>query len=266
METPNRHTLLARTEKLLNGDDPLGLRYAALELRMFMETVIYQKSDSFKKHIPEKQFKTWQVPKLLKILSKFDEFAEKDFGLSYALESSPGVPSESFKKMGEHKTFTVKWLNKNYNKIGGILHFPRVDDIWFSKESDLRVYLKYVLEECQKVAKGNILGSSLGTYINFNCMKCGQVNVAPKFVIQSGDVFNCLNENCSASFTAFEEKNGSWNVKRQWEKIKCMNDQCGVEIGIENSDLKQGNEFQCNECGTKYLLSLSYGKIPDKPD
>ena len=60
-------------------DDP-GIsrgRYAALELRMALESLVYERADSYREELPGRALYTWQPGKLLKMLLEIDPLADK---------------------------------------------------------------------------------------------------------------------------------------------------------------------------------------------
>ena len=94
-------------------------------LRQCIEAILYEKIKGYSKVVPGVVFEKWQPPHILKTLLQFEPGADEDFRLAVALESEPGVRKGPFQLIGEHKSFKLKWLNKNYNKLGSYLHVPQ---------------------------------------------------------------------------------------------------------------------------------------------
>jgi len=105
---------LKRAIKLADEGDYDSLIYSSLELRQCIESIIYEKLESYKKYVPDVVFKKWQPNHALKTLLYFEPDAEQSMKIAIAPESPVGVTSGPFQYIGEHKALTVEWLNKNW--------------------------------------------------------------------------------------------------------------------------------------------------------
>ncbi len=71
-----RHAVDRAKAELESGDDE-RLKYAALELRMALESLIYDRALIYKDEFPPREYETWQPRKLLAVLLEIDENADK---------------------------------------------------------------------------------------------------------------------------------------------------------------------------------------------
>jgi len=121
----NKRQCLDRAQNMLSKEDDSFLRYACLELRFCMEAITYEKLNAYSSYVPAKVFNKWQPAHALKVLLQFEPNADENFTMYVSPESSPGVPTGKRTNFGEHRTFKLNWLKKNYNKLGSYLHMPK---------------------------------------------------------------------------------------------------------------------------------------------
>jgi hypothetical protein len=69
---PLARDALARARVELASGEEHRLRYAALELRLAMEALTYDRAAAFAELIPPEEYKTWQPRKLMAVLLEID--------------------------------------------------------------------------------------------------------------------------------------------------------------------------------------------------
>ena len=159
---------LKRAKKLYDEGNYDSLIYVSLELRQCIESIMYEKLESYRKSIPDIGFRKWQPNHALKTLLYFEPDAEQNMKIAIAPESSPGVTSGPFQYLGEHKALTVKWLDKNYNKLGSYLHVQRGKSKILSYEK-LQSELKLIIDKLDEVIKCNLTSCSMAERVIFEC-------------------------------------------------------------------------------------------------
>ena len=82
---------LARAKDELASADEERLKYAALELRMAMESLTYDRALAYNAEFPPCEYETWQPRKVMAILLEIDPNADKDSSLAFGIEPSRGV-------------------------------------------------------------------------------------------------------------------------------------------------------------------------------
>lgn len=65
---------IERAKEMLEGGNVQGhqLRYAALEVRMAMEALTYERAQSYKAELPESAYDTWQPKRVMQLLLDID--------------------------------------------------------------------------------------------------------------------------------------------------------------------------------------------------
>jgi len=245
---------LKRAKDLLQNNSDYILPYACLELRFCLESITYEKLNTYSSRIPPAVYGKWQPPQVLKTLLRFEPLADQDFELRICSESSLGVPDENWKYLGSHKTFKLKWLRKTYNKLGNFLHISTLDsqtkDKNHKSNDDLRKFLKETISQLEIIVKSN-LDCSIGKTISFDCAVCSTTVVANIEGVKSTATAQCLNQNCCADYYSSEE-NGEVFFKLQTIDFKCL--KCEESISIERKKVTFGTQFHCLSCDSKHKI------------
>lgn len=87
-----RARLGAAKNELASRDDA-RLKYAALDLRMAMESLTYDRALAYKDEFPPKEYQTWQPKRVMLVLLEIDANADSDSALAIGEEPEYGVPA-----------------------------------------------------------------------------------------------------------------------------------------------------------------------------
>jgi hypothetical protein len=77
---------LQKAKELLKSDENENLVYAALELRMSMEAVIYNQAGLYKSELPENVMEIWQPKKLLEVLLEIDPNCDVSSTIAFGVQ------------------------------------------------------------------------------------------------------------------------------------------------------------------------------------
>jgi hypothetical protein len=257
---------LKRARALLATGSAADLRYAALELRMCLEAMTYDKLRSFANYVtPSFLARTWQPPKLLKAMAQFDSNADKSFILKMGVETTPGGPvnSEGMKFVGEHKAFSCAWLTKHYNKLGSYLHLQAQATPSPAQEAKIRTNLESIFAEIEEAQTGSILGSWMGQVIQFDCHVCAEQITSSLHFVENERRSTCLNPECEAEYLV-EKRGEGFGFLLRASTIPCA---CGHTIVVENKHITDGHEPTCPSCKRKYKLKCnwSFKEVAEPP-
>lgn len=256
--TGNRYEHLKRAKDLLTTGEPANVRYAALELRLCLEAMTYQKLNSFQKQLPPSFLKqTWQPPKLLKAMVQLDPGADKSFQLFVGLESEYGVPPppERMQFVGEHKAFGLTWLTKNYNKLGSFLHLPMKStphDVQ-KRHADLTA----IAAEIEEAQKGSILGSWFGELVHFECQVCHETSAANRHFIEMEHRATCSNQTCEAEYIVEAKGDGKFAFLLRANDFPCLG--CGQSVVVEMRHMAAGYIAACPSCKKEHVIQCQWG-------
>jgi hypothetical protein len=160
-----KHLHVAAARDLLATGPDTHLRYAALELRLAIEAIAYDKLRLYAPRLPKTILdKQWQPPQVFRALEDYEPRSTHSYHLRISREVEYGVPGPDWHDIGEHRVFKLPWLRKTYNKLGGLIHqrAPNYDaNAELSSITDptrLRAELTTIHSEVERVASSQVDG------------------------------------------------------------------------------------------------------------
>lgn len=254
--TLDKRSCMARAQALLNDATPESVRYGALELRLRIEALTYEKLRAFSNMVPEEILKTWQPPQAVKTLLEFEPHADQTFTLYMGLEKECGKPAKEMKYVGTHSSLRLGWLRKHYNKLGNLLHAPAAYNQQPQDAMKLRDYLAEVMEDLKEPLQSTITGGTIREVHNFTCSKCGKPVIANAETVRKKCKAICLNPQCKAEYFAKVNETGQATFQLIATGFECATEGCDGVAEIENRKLDVGVEFPCPKCGLRHLIVL----------
>lgn len=250
-----RHLESAKLQ--LNTKKELNLKYAALELRMAMEAITYDRAIAYKDEFPPEEYETWQPQKVMLVLLEIDSIADQNRSIAFApMKHDGSVPSEMI-SLGTDVVLNMRVLKKHYHAIGSYLHMlsmknmragESIDYIKFRKRcDDIYTYLEGVLaSKCYNVTLGR-----------FATLKCQSCKSPVRKRISSGQkevVAECYQ--CKASYTLTKESDGKVKWTPCSQEIFCSNSDCQHPIILWQYQVAVGKHWKCTECGGQNEIVL----------
>lgn len=251
----DKWSCLERAKNLLSSGDDSILRYACLELRFCMEAITYEKLNAYSNYVPAVVFKKWQPNHALKMLLQFEPEADEDFSLYISPESELGKPTGNWTNIGEHRTFKLNWLTKNYNRLGSYLHMTQNSSSLIEDKEEtnkIRKEIQEIASEIDLIIDSDIIAATMAVRIQFKCQTCDQLSIANETVLRKTNLAICINPNCGAKYHATKEDNGSWKFKMIAASFKCLN--CNTISWLESRCLNIGIKFKCRSCGEMHQI------------
>jgi DNA-directed RNA polymerase subunit RPC12/RpoP len=250
MRSPSAEELVDRAREALAKDDLDSILRAALHLRMAVEAITYRKLKGYSKYVPASVLKTWQPAHAMKMLLQFEPEADQNCHLYVGLQKDAGIPAQPTFDMGEHRTFDVRWLQRNYHRLGSYLHYPIGDKPQLDLQAT-RGVLVGIADEVASIADSPVYFVTMAARVSFECQVCGTRCMANVDGIRTSNRAVCVNPECGAVHD-FEESDDSWLITLAATEFKCLN--CEHIFGVENRFLKIGYEFVCPECSATHAL------------
>lgn len=253
---------LAKQE--LNSFDNHRLRYAALDLRMALESLIYERASFYKEELSGKKLSTWQPGKLLSILLDVDPSADKSGELYAGLEEEYGKPAKMMQSFGKERVLSLREIKKYYDRIGSYLHAPTLEQVAQGKGASIEVIrtrCNEVVEILEQVFSSPVFNVNLKVTTSLPCEKCNTTIVRRSPVDAAEPIIaRCIE--CSASYilTSVGDKLVEW--KPQVRDVECANPTCNCMIKIWESDLELGASWKCADCGgnNQIVLGVAYNQ------
>jgi hypothetical protein len=240
---------LERAKHLLEQPDDASLRYAALELRFAMETVVYRQLQEYGDVIPGSVARNWKPDQLLKLLISFDPTSNKGGDLSFAIEG-PDVLPHDFKSLGKTKAISWAEFRKNYNKLGFYLHAPQSNPKKKPKAltKEAFTHIISILEDCTTATV--IL--AIKAIISAQC-DCDNMLYVGQSEFDNDELVVCSNTKCNRLWQKKTTTEGKQVLERVdvitfrcadcqafihvlpeliWQLIRCSNCTCAFRINL----------------------------------
>lgn len=247
----------AKTE-LASGDDA-RLHYAALELRMAIECVTYERAKSYEKELPENEYDVWQPSKLMSKLLDLDPLADQGGTLSFGLEDEPGVCAKEIKILGTENVFSMRDIKSTYDALGSFLHQPTIKQLRGPGHNlqKLRIRCVELIERIDSVLSSKVFNINIGNFTSFNCMSsdCGKP-IRRRLPSGKTEVKAVCIE-CAAEHLIQINQDDSIVVKPIVQDVPCSGPNCDQSIKLFKHELRVGTSWKCPACGDGNQLGLA---------
>lgn len=243
-----RKALASAESELISGEDQ-RLKYAALELRMAIESVTYDRAMAYKSEFPPHEYETWQPKKIMLTLLEIDSGADSDNSLSFGVEPAPGERPEVMKHLGSEVVFNLRAIKNHYDALGSYLHSPSLKSINSGAIIDyrkMRMRCEEIASLMKKVLASSVFNSTFGVFSSFDCCECN-VRIRRRMPIGVNnleiDCFNCL-----ASYTLTRTSEGQIRMTPHQHEIACANADCRHIIIVLRREISRGRTWTCKKC------------------
>lgn len=256
--------LKAAKKHLETGAD-IALKYAALDLRMAMEAVTYDRASAFKEEFPTEEYDTWQPKKVMAVLLEIEPMADKDSTIAFGLEEEYGVPAKEMTLLGTETVLNMVVLKKHYDALGSFLHIPTIKSTKAGKTVDhnkLRERCEEIMGYLEKVLSSPVFNSTFGIFASIECTKCGKK--IRKRIPYGENTINAECSNCDASYQISDDgaNQSIWRPKLQ--EIACVNKDCMKKIVVWEKEIRLDAKWTCPGCKGQYsaVLGIVYEEGP----
>ncbi|PWE40264.1 hypothetical protein [Pseudomonas prosekii] len=248
---------LARAKAYIELGNENALRHACLELRFSLESIVYQRLRQIGDKLPRSVYKSWQPQKALKLLLSFEPRADQDVTLDICLETVDGAPSGNWQHIGDYKMFSVKWLNKSYNKLGKFLHLTSLSQDDSPPQINAND-LQEIFDEIERVSTASLV-LSMNSISALACTVCKSDMYVSLSQIEEGSVVECYKDTCGAKHNIVNLDEDRFTADRiGFKSVPCIN--CGKVFSIE--DVKHGELKACWNCGQIHVVRWGYSTWP----
>jgi hypothetical protein len=260
-----RQALGRANVELCTGEEA-RLKYAALELRMAMEALTYDRAEAFSAELPPTDYDTWQPKKLLQLLLEIAPTADKDSLLSFGVEEEYGIAAPVMQSLGSEKVLNLGVLKRHYDALGSYLHMPTIKQIAGGKGADATKFRN----RCQEIAgfveavlASPVFNVTLGSFAEMPCEACGAT--IRKRIPHGVPSIEARCFKCPASYVveAIEENGVVWKPNRQ--QAFCAKPDCGTAILVWHHQVVPGNAWTCPECQSRNIICLGVSLVSSPP-
>lgn len=231
-------------ENLYKSPIEKNLTYAALECRLTIEYLCYERFRLLNPYLGEKDLNNWTPAKVVEQVSKEidDQFTrELKISISPDVPSSDGKPTVAdfealdFQELGMQSELKFKKLHRLWQGVSNVaLHIP-VPTI---ANNELSIYgeskkIRKKIDDCLvyfKTLSGNLLfGGIIGEVFSFNCLICETEIRRPVASVKKPTHVHCINPKCLESYMLTPDE-GGFDYKRQTISFKCI--ECGDDLVV----------------------------------
>ncbi len=252
-------------EDLLAKNTDATITYAALECRLVIERICYERLRISHDYISNDDLKKWRPKDIVNIVaSEMNEDVTKDFVLHIStrpfLEEIDNPSAEDYEKfeyvpVGRHIGLNPAKLGKLWQALSNLaLHTPlpksKDDQINCYGETGLiRSKVIEALDEIKRIYSGSLITSGMGEEITFHCV-CGKKIKRRSGLLTAKKVISCSDDACNESY----EFDGVDSLVRRIFDAHCRHCSQTTHVHRKLLDgLSRGKSVQINcqntECG-----------------
>lgn len=246
-------------EELRNSNNE-RLKHAALELRMSMEAITYDRALAYKDEFPPAEYETWQPRKVMKVLLDIDPLADKDRSFAFG-EEEDGVPPQVMRSLGAEKVLNMATLRKHYDALGSFLHVQSIKQIRAEKSLDfdkMRLRCEEIAEYIRAVLVSPVFNVTIGSFATMECVECGKL-IRKRIPHRQKEVkVECYE--CHASYLIVDKGKDKVEWQPQQHLVECGKDDCNHKIVVWPHELEVGRSWTCPSCKGRntFALGISY--------
>ena len=245
--TPN----LERAKSLLEQPDEPSLRYAALELRFAMETVVYRQLQEYDDVIPGSLMGKWKPDQILKLLISFDPLSNQGGEIAFAIQGPEQIPKD-FQPLGQTKAIPWKEFRSHYNKLGSFLHAaaPKTSakkSSPLTKDSFMKIIAS--LEECTTATAI----FAFKAIISARC-HCDNMLYIGQGEFDNDELTVCSNLKCNSLWQRRKTEDGQQVLDRV-EVITFRCADCEAYIRVQPAQIWQ--PIRCQNCSCSFKINLA---------
>lgn len=241
--------------------DAVSLTYAALEARLALERVCYERLRLSHKYISADDLRGWTPRYVVQtVMEMVDPKIASEWTLHISTKPAvEGVPPEGdsieYVPLGTQKGFDPAQINKLWQTMSSFLHSPKPKNAemqidHYGSEEKIKPKIEEVLKELDRLAQGTLTGAMVLKQVSFECV-CGQHNVRSELGLQHDSIINCIHENCKEQYRV-EKREEDFLFERRMFHVKCH--KCSAQDRLPYRHVyemakEQKTSFQCGECG-----------------
>ncbi|WP_143324177.1 hypothetical protein [Caulobacter sp. X] len=257
-----------RVRGLVQNGTEASLTYAALECRLALERVCYDRLRVSHAYISPEDIGRWQPRDVVnRLIQDVDPHVASSFTISIAKTPAGSVPEEDeeYVEIGRQAGFDAKRLGRIWNALSNFLHvqMPKVGDVEvkpFGGREKLKRKIDEALEILEEIQLGTLISSGMGEVVKFTC-GCGAENKRRACLLKEGQTVSCINPKCREKWAVHLEGDAI-GFQRKSIALVCLS--CRAESKFSEDwilDIRSNQQFQLDcECGasTRFAWRLMH--------
>ncbi|CAM4319011.1 hypothetical protein NOLU111490_17305 [Novosphingobium lubricantis] len=268
--------IIERIQSQLDEDTDQSVTYAALEARMALEKVCYDRLRQRHDYISHAQLKRWQPGGVVKtLMEQVDPHVTNTRTLK--MSRTPHVEGvqpddDDFVEIGTEVGFNARKIASMWQALSNLAlhvrlpehkndHIPAYGD-----KVAIREKVEQVIEELQRLATTTMTFSGIGKEVKFDC-DCGTLNKRRADLLTVGQSVYCINPECPASWKVEKEGDDFWFAPEEVfvECIHCAHQNRFHLRKVIDMEKNEVASFNCSKCGEKNWMrwQLCQARLPD---
>lgn len=257
---------------MLADDTEASVTYAALEARLAIEKICYDRLRQRHVYISQADIRGWTPSYVVNtIMAEVDpDFTQT---MTLMIGKNPGVEpdQDDYVEVGTEIGFDAALLSKQWNALAKLALHARLpedrsaDIPDYGDKSRIRAKVEEVVRELERLAKGTMTFSGLGEEVSFECA-CGQKNKRKAALLKSGQSISCFNPKCGRSYAVEIEDDGIGFVL-ETAQIPCA--ACDAVTLAQRRELlrmkyEEAKIVECKACGhpNRIMWILARADLP----
>ena len=247
-----------------------SVTYAALECRLAIERICYERLRLAHDYISHDDLRKWQPSDIVKtLIQEVDSKAAETFTLSVAREpmreGSPPPTREDYEAMewlpiGTQVGFAPNKLGKLWHGLAKLalhIEIPTCKDATVKQYGDIQAItfkVRQALAEIKRISEGTLMSSGMGEEVSFEC-RCGSKNKRRLELLKDGQTINCINPDCDESYGYVQP---DMSFGRRSIEIVCRACKASRDIPkrmVEKLRIDQHIHFDCDRCSETIYVS-----------
>lgn len=258
----NLSSIVDRIKALLDEDTEQSVTYAALEARLALEKVCYDRLRQRHDYISHSQLRKWQPGAVVTtLMAEVDPYVAQGGTLSISRNPAmPGVtPDETeFVEIGTEVGFDSKRVAKMWQALANLALHVRLPEHKadyipdYGDKAQVRTKVDEVVAELVRLSKGTMSfsGVPIEGDVSFEC-RCGEKNRRRASLLRHEQSVSCINPECMASWKTTKDGN-EFFFESETVDVACS--ECTTPNLIDRRHVlamryDQTASFNCHTCG-----------------
>ena len=225
------------------------LRYAALELRIGLECLAYERANLYRDELPSSKLKTWQPRQLIDYLLEIDPYADQTCTLRYGREDTLGEKTKAMTSLGTEEVMSLRDIKKYYGRLGSYLHAPtstQVSEGKVPQPTNVRNRCEEVAAIIERVLLSPIFNINLRSSARLECHRCGVAIV--RRIPPGEEAMRATCIKCGASYDVTRVSDTQVEWKPRMKTVLCKNTGCHESMDLWEDELVAGTRWKCLGC------------------
>jgi hypothetical protein len=237
---------VANVQILLGRDDEHSVIYAALEIRMAIESLFYALLPQYEEEIPEDLLKQWQPRAIIDAIIDCNPLVQWHSQVTIGRSGAPPGSPPLF--VGQQHPISRELLRKYYHRLGSYLHARR--DGSAVPRTRLRSVIVAATQRVEEFCRGTSLLHNMGLYISIICA-CGRVIKRNALGLGGRRHIRCPASACGAIYDLISAHDGltEWAMRSEIFTCACKHQ---TKIGVHL--IADGAPLECSGCGAAFVI------------